>query len=358
MNFFSRSVGSLAVFKALLMVFTAALLGACGSNTIPSSNNDIVAQTAATESPISATENSQTLAAISVKGNQILFNGKPGSIAGPSLFWSNDGWGGEKYYNREVVSWVKQDWNAKVIRAAMGVGDFGGYISAPESNKAKVIEVIEAAIAEDIYVIIDWHSHDAEKYQAEAIAFFTEMATRYGHYNHIIYELYNEPLNTTSWKKTIKPYAEAVIAAIRAIDPDNLIIVGTPTWSQDVDIASRDPIIGYRNIAYTLHFYAGTHKRELRRKATKALNNGIALFVTEWGSVNADGDGPVNTAETLAWMKFLKAHNISHVNWSLNDKQESSSILKPDSGIHGNWTSADLTSSGQLVKNLIKNHNR
>ncbi|MBQ4796798.1 cellulase family glycosylhydrolase, partial [Pectobacterium versatile] len=108
-----------------------------------------------------------------------------------------------------------------------------------------------------MYVIIDWHSHSAENNRSEAIRFFQDMARKYGNKPNVIYEIYNEPLQV-SWSNTIKPYAEAVISAIRAIDPDNLIIVGTPSWSQNVDEASRDPING-KNIAYTLHFYAGTH---------------------------------------------------------------------------------------------------
>ncbi|MYW05815.1 cellulase family glycosylhydrolase, partial [Streptomyces sp. SID3343] len=87
------------------------------------------------------------------------------------------------------------------------------------------------------------------------------------------------------------------------------IVVGTPNWSQDVDVAANDPITGYANIAYTLHFYAGTHGQSLRDKATAALNKNIPLFVTEWGSVNADGGGGVATSEANAWMTYLKANN-------------------------------------------------
>lgn len=195
----------------------------------------------------------------------------------------------------------------------MGVDESGGYISDTNNeNKNKVKAVVDAAIANDMYVIIDWHSHHAEDYETEAVDFFTEMAQTYGDYPNVIYEIYNEPLNTADWSTTIKPYAEDVIAAIRAEDPDNLIIVGTSTWSQDVDIASQDPIEGHINIAYTLHFYAGTHTQYLRDKAAQALSNGIALFVTEWGTVSASGDGDVATLETESWMAFLRSNNISH----------------------------------------------
>jgi endoglucanase len=295
------------------------------------------------------------VAPLSVSGNKILAGNKTASFAGNSLFWSNNGWGGEKYYNASVVSWLKNDWGSTLIRAAMGVdaNDTGSYYHDPVGNKNKVKAVVDAAIANDMYVIIDWHSHKAEQYQAQSIAFFQDMARTYGHKNHVIYEIYNEPLQV-SWSGVIKPYAQAVINAIRAIDPDNLIIVGTPNWSQDVDAASRDKLSG-NNIAYTLHFYAGTHGQYLRDKAQTALNNGIALFVTEWGSVNADGNGGVNYGETNAWVNFMKANNISHANWALNDKNEGASALVPGAGATGGWPGSQLTASGAFAKDIIRN---
>ncbi len=293
------------------------------------------------------------VAPLSVSGNKILAGDKPASFAGNSLFWSNNGWGGEKYYNADVVRWLKNDWGSTLVRAAMGVDEGGGYIQDPVGNKNKVKAVVDAAIANDMYVIIDWHSHKAENYRNQSIAFFQEMARTYGGRNHVIYEIYNEPLQV-SWSGVIKPYAQAVINAIRAIDPDNLIIIGTPTWSQDVDIASRDKLAG-NNIAYTLHFYAGTHGQYLRDKAQTALNNGAALFVTEWGSVNADGNGGVANSETNAWVEFMKTRGISHANWAINDKAEGASALTPGANARGGWANNQLTASGSLSKYIIQN---
>jgi endoglucanase len=286
---------------------------------------------------------------LTVSGNHVLVGGKKISLGGNSLFWSNDGWGGEKYYTPETVGWLKQNWQSTIIRAAMGVDAPGGYLSNPSGNKQKVERVIDAALANDMYVIIDWHSHHAENHRAQAENFFREMAQKYGHHNNIIYEVYNEPLQV-SWSHTIKPYAEAVIAAIRQHDPDNLIIVGTPSWSQNVDEASHDPISD-PNVAYALHFYAGTHGQWLRDKAQTAMNNGIALFVTEWGTVNANGDGGVNYGETDAWVSFMRNHGIHHANWAINDKQEGASALHPGASPGGGWTS--LTPSGNKAREII-----
>ncbi|UII24085.1 cellulase family glycosylhydrolase [Fulvivirga ligni] len=292
---------------------------------------------------------------LTVSGNRILSGGQEKSFAGNSYFWSNTGWGAERFYNSGTVSWLKNDWEATIVRAAMGVEADGGYLTDPTGNKNRVKAVVDAAISEGIYVIIDWHSHNAENYQSQAISFFQEMASTYGNTNNVIYEIYNEPLGGASWSGQVKPYAEAVIAAIRAIDPDNLIVVGSPTWSQDVDVASQNPITGYANIAYSLHFYAGTHGQYLRDKATTAMNNGIAIMVTEYGTVNANGDGAVAVNETNSWMQFLKANGITHVNWSVHDKVEGASILKPGASSTGGWSTGDLTTSGVFVRDIMKN---
>jgi aryl-phospho-beta-D-glucosidase BglC (GH1 family) len=295
--------------------------------------------------------------ALSVKGNQIVNSkGVAVSFAGNSLFNSNARWKGKLFYNKHLVKWLQIDWNTTIIRCAMGADPKveGGYLEDPIANEKSVQKVVKAAIDLGMYVIIDWHSHHAEDNEAEAIAFFKKMAKLYGKYPNIIYEIYNEPLNV-SWDTVIKPYAEHVIAAIRKIDKNNLIIVGTPKWSQDVDIVSKNPITGFKNIAYTLHFYAGTHKEELREKAILAMDNGIAIMVTEWGTVNANGDGNVDAESVAKWMNFMKKYNLSHCNWAVNDKKEGASIVVPGSNPKGGWTEKDLTPSGKLTKGYIVN---
>lgn len=289
--------------------------------------------------------------ALTVSGNQILSGGEVKSFAGNSFFWSNTDWKQEKMYNASVVKWLKDDWGSSIVRVALGADEEGSYLEDPAGNLARIEKVIDAAIANDMYVIIDFHTHHGEDKKATAIEFFTKMAKRYGDKNNVIYEIYNEP-KLVSWSHDVKPYAEDVISAIRAIDDDNLIVVGSPNWSQDVDVASQDPING-TNIAYSLHFYAGTHGQYFRDKASTALNNGIALMVTEWGAVNADGDGDVAVNNTNQWMEFLKQNHISHVNWAVSDKDEGASIIKPGVNPEGHWSANDLTASGAFVKNII-----
>ncbi|MGO1297628.1 MAG: cellulase family glycosylhydrolase [Vibrio sp.] len=291
--------------------------------------------------------------ALTTNGSQILSGGEVKSFSGNSFFWSNTGWKQEKMYNAQVVKWLKDDWKSSIVRVALGVDNDGSYIEDPSGNVERIEKVIDAAIANDIYVIIDFHSHHAEDHQQEAIEFFKQMAQKYGDTNNVIYEIYNEPLQV-SWSGVIKPYAEAVIAEIRAIDPDNLIVVGTPNWSQNVDDASRDPINDV-NVAYALHFYAGTHRQYFRSKAVTALNNGAPLMVTEWGTVNADGDGTVAAQSVEEWVDFMKTNNITNVNWAVSDKDEGASIIKPGVSPTGNWSDSDLTASGRYVRNIVRN---
>lgn len=292
---------------------------------------------------------------LSVEGNQIVNNqGQPVSLAGVSLFWSNSGWEGDRFYNTAAVHELAWEWNAALIRAAMGVETPGGYLEDSDANMARVETIIDAAIKEGLYVIVDWHSHHAHDYLEDAVTFFTHIAQTYGEFPNIIYEIYNEPLANADWSETIKPYAEEVIRAIRAIDENNLIVVGTPSWSQDVDVAAQDPIVGFENIAYALHFYAGSHGQELRDKAEQALSQGVALMVTEWGTVNATGDGEVAAQETRLWLEFMRRHNLSHANWALNDKDEGASIFYPGVDPNGDWADEDFTPSGAFVRSVIQ----
>lgn len=283
-------------------------------------------------------------------GNRIVGeHGMPVSLAGNSFFWSQ--WQG-KYFNADVVKWLKFDWKSAIIRIPLGV-EGNGYLDHPEAEQARVCALVDAAIAADLYVIIDWHDHHAHQHTAQAVKFFEDMARKYGRFPHVLYEIFNEPAKGATWLADVKPYAEQVVAAIRAIDPDNMIIVGTPHFSQDVDVVADSPIKA-KNIAYALHFYAGTHKQWLRDKAVIALQKGLPLFVTEWGTCAADGRGEVDDASTREWMDFMQQWGLSHCNWAVSDKVEAASILKSGSAVDGHWVDGDLTVSGRLAREWMR----
>ena len=293
---------------------------------------------------------------LSISGKHVVDkNGAVTSLAGPSFFWSNTGWGQDRFYTRGAVETFARDWKAGIIRVAVGAQNDGNILKDRRGNLTRAQTVIEAAIDNGLYVIVDWHSHQAERDLGEAQAFFTHIAKRYGHTPNIIYEIYNEPLDTTDWNRVIKPYAEAMIKTIRAVDPDNLIIVGTQSWSQDVDKAADNPIRGQSNILYALHFYAATHKDDLRRRAQYAINKGLPIIISEWGSVTYSGDGYFDVNESINWMRFAKRNGLSHLNWAVSDKNESASMLRSGASSNGGWTERDLTPSGRLTREIMRN---
>lgn len=283
-------------------------------------------------------------------GNRIIDeHGDVVQLRGMSLFWSQ--WNeGSKYYNREAVYWLQKDWSVSLVRVAMGV-EMGGFLKNPDVETARVKTVVDAAIEFGIYVIIDWHDHNAEQHIPEAKMFFSDMAALYGNTANVIFETFNEPEHQ-NWAGVIKPYHEQLIPVIRAYS-DNLIILGTKTWSQDVDEASINPVVG-ANLAYTLHFYANTHSNWNRQKASTALANGIPLFVTEWGTCSADGNGEVNLASTQVWLDFLQQNKISDANWAISDKMETCAALRPAANAHGQWAVDQLTNSGAFVRTSIR----
>jgi len=286
--------------------------------------------------------------ALHVKGNRVVdAAGQPFQLRGMSLFWSQ--W--TNFYAARTVDQLADDWHATLVRAALGI-ETDGFLESPAANEAKIVAVVDRAIERGLYVIIDWHDHHAQDHQAAAIEFFTRMATKYRSAPGVIFEIYNEPMDV-GWP-AVKAYAQAVIAAIRGAGANNLVIVGTPNWSQDVDVAAQTPVTGFSDVAYTLHFYAATHKQPLRDKAKAALDAGLALFVTEWGTCEANGNGTVDQAETKTWLDFLANNGISWANWALNDKAEACSALTPSAGTTGPWSGSALTASGALVKPLIK----
>ena len=284
---------------------------------------------------------------LQVRGSQVVdAHGRPIILRGSSLFWSQ--WR-PAFYNPRLVRWLKEDWHANVVRAAIAAQQ-GGYDRNPKLQTRLAERVIDAAIAEGIYVVVDWHAHEPRR--DDAIRFFSHIARKYRGVPNLIYETYNEPV-AHDWAKVIKPYHVDVIGAIRAIDPGAFVVAGTRSWAQDVDEAAADPL-PFDNVAYALHFYAATHKQKLRDKAELAMRRGAALFVTEYGVTAANGDLPIDVAETRLWWDWCERHGISYLAWSICDKAEASAAVRPGSSPEGGWKESELTDSGRLIRDRLR----
>lgn len=295
------------------------------------------------------------LPALKVKGTQLVnAKGKPVQLKGVSthgLSWFPE------YVNQKSFTHIKKKWKANAVRLAMYTSEYNGYCTGDAANRKalekRVDDGVKYAAKAGLYVIIDWHilsDGNPKAHQKEAVAFFKKMAGKYKSHTNVIYEICNEPNGGTSWAD-IKSYAKKVVKAIRSKDKNAVILIGTPNWSQDVDLVAKSPLKGYKNLMYTLHFYAGTHGTDLRKKAKNALKMGLPLFVSEFGISDASGNGALNKQEGKKWLKFLKEKKISYIGWSLCNKGESSAILKPSCKKTAGWKDTDLTPWGKwLVK--------
>jgi len=243
-----------------------------------------------------------------------------------------------------------KDYGANVLRIAMYT-DEDGYISNPAKVKQAVYDAIDTAMKLDMYAIVDWHilhDNNPQMYKKEAIAFFEEVAAKYADHPAVLYEICNEPNGDATWEDDIKPYAEELIPIIRKFSPNAVVLVGCASWSQDVEEPADSPL-DFPNVMYTCHFYAGTHGQSLRDKIDYALSKGAPIFVSEWGTTQANGSDGVYIELSEEWLRFLDQRGISWANWSLGDKDESSAALNPGASPNGDWDERDLSESGSFV---------
>ncbi len=292
---------------------------------------------------------------LSVKGKDLVdAKGDPVQLKGVSSMWLN--WEDNGYAeNADALVWMRDHWGLSVIRAAMGVEPTGAYLTDPVKAKGQVTKIVDNAVAAGVYVIIDWHDHNAIMHKEDAKAFFSEIAQTYAGVPNVIFETYNEPVNV-DWVNDLKPYHEEVVAAIREFEPNNVVVLGTPTYSQDVDLAAISPLAG-ANLMYTLHFYACTHGSYLTAKLQSARDMGLPIFVTEWGATNADGgrDGKICTDAAAQWMNALNRENISWAAWKLdNCTPDSSCLLATNAPLNGGWTTDYLYGHGVFVRDAMR----
>ncbi|MDO4488798.1 MAG: glycoside hydrolase family 5 protein [Eubacteriales bacterium] len=263
-----------------------------------------------------------------------------------------------QYVNEISFKDMRTLFDADLIRLALYTEEYGGYCSG--GNQTELMNLIrkgiKAATDSDMYVIVDWHilsDCDPMRHKDEAIRFFDTVSREYKDAENIIYEICNEPNGGTGWAQ-IKGYAEAVIPVIRKNDPDAIILIGTPNWSQYVDEAAANPVRGYDNLMYTLHFYAGTHKDDLRKRLENTLKSGLPVFISEFSICDASGNGALDYYEAAKWMELINRNQISFVTWNLSNKNESSALIKPECGKTGYFTENDLSPAGRWFRSVGK----
>ena len=262
-----------------------------------------------------------------------------------------------QYINYDSFRTLRDDWNTNCIRLAMYTAEYGGYCAGGDKEQLKqlVRDGVSYATELGMYVIVDWHilsDCDPNQNKDEAIAFFREMSEAFADNDNVLYEICNEPNSGTSWD-SIKSYAEEVIPVIREQKPDAVILVGTPTWSQEIDKAAASPLT-FDNVMYTLHFYAGTHKDDLRNRLETCAQNNLPVFVSEFGMCDASGNGANDFDSTTKWLDLLNKYQISFCCWNLANKDESSSVFKAASTALSDWTDEDFNESGRWIRDYFR----
>lgn len=262
-----------------------------------------------------------------------------------------------QYVNKEAFKTIRDDWGANTVRLALYTAEYNGYCSGGNQTELKKIVENGVSYATELgmYVIIDWHilsDGNPNTNKAAALVFFAEMAQKYKDYNNVIYEICNEPNDGVDWS-TVKGYADDVIKVIRKYDSDAIILVGTPTWSQEVDKVAANPVENSHNVMYVLHFYAATHKDDLRNRLKSAVAAGTPVFISEFSICDASGNGGIDYTSAKAWKELINSYNISYIGWNLSNKAETSSLINSSCSKTSGWTMAELTETGKWLRNFI-----
>lgn len=303
----------------------------------------------------SDSETTNANGSLKVTGNQLTTqNGTPIQLKGVSTHGIN--WF-PQYINQAYFSELKNNWKANVVRLAMYTSEYNGYCSGGNRSELKqlVKNGVNYASNAGLYVIVDWHilsDGNPNTYKNEAKEFFNEISSEFKNKNNVIYEICNEPNGGTTWND-IKNYANEVIPVIRANDPDAIILVGTPTWSQEIDKVAASPL-NFSNILYTFHFYAGTHKDELRNRFNSVVESGLPVFVSEFGITDASGNGALDTVSGNQWISTLNNHKTSYVIWNVSNKNESSSLISSSCSKTSGFTNSDLSEHGNWFLGILK----
>jgi endoglucanase len=280
---------------------------------------------------------------LSIKGNQVVNQcGRPVQFTSMSMYdWSQQG---RQFYNANAVKNLAGTGTGQMKCTTLRIPLLAANYP---SQYPRMKTVMDACIANGIYCIPNWHVIGASNV-TNAKAFYVQLANDYGTVPNILYEPWNEP-TTTAWTD-IKAYHEEIMTAVRAIDPDNIFLLGTRQWDQRPDEACATPVADGKNVAYVFHFYANSHTLSgFQSKLDACLNKNLAIWSTEYGGVSSNGNGTFNVAETNKWWAYMDKNLISSNNWAIETNGETSSVFTKTANANGPWTDAELTDSGRNV---------
>ncbi len=252
-----------------------------------------------------------------------------------------------------LFQYLSGDWNANLIRLAMYSAEYCN--GKEEESLALMKKGIDLAVANDMYVLVDWHileDNDPNHHLEEALAFFDQISSEYAGVPNLIFEICNEPNGDTQWSDIMR-YCDQVIPVIRSHSPDAVVLAGTPEYDRNLGSPLLQPL-AYDNVMYVLHFYAASHKEGLRAELSSAHDAGLPVFVSECGISEESGDGRLDFGSAAEWFSYLNSEKISYAVWSLSYKEESSAFFMMDYDPVETVTEKDLTLTGMWVRELVR----
>ena len=263
-------------------------------------------------------------------------NGNPVQLKGWSTYsispYDVEGCLGENQWE------LMKKYGANIVRLVLYAGEDSSYKNDRDKYKDLVKNSIKELAEKNMYCLIDWQSSDPtvsnynfdpNDYLNEAKDFFNDISKFCfeNEYKHVLYEICGEP--TCGWPK-IKTYAESVLPAITANQPDAIVVVGTDQWCQKIMEPVSNPLSSQwkKNVVYSFHYDACNHYSLLGdfRNAQKL----IPVFVSEWTAMKFNGDGP------------FCADNSDYLMASCDKQQSAPQVV---SWCIGNWGKKDKATS-------------
>ncbi|CAK5102844.1 unnamed protein product [Meloidogyne enterolobii] len=290
---------------------------------------------------------------VNKKGQLIGSNGKIVQLRGPSLFidiYSPD------FYSDFAVRAIKCFFNGNIVRAPFAPD---GFEKNPNVTLNLAYKLIDGAINNGIYVIVDWHggcncwdNNDIKKFTNNAIKFYKTIMKKYKGIPNILLELWNEP--SCHWN-IVKKYHMDVLNEVRKIDSEVIAILGSSDVTKDPD----DGVPG-KNIMYTLHWYPiweplpFDYTEEILKNASKKNQ---ALFVTEYGDANvAPLDAKIEPNKIKRFYELMDKYKLSYNKWTLVNlidpkyPEKGMALMFKTCNIYQIYQESCLSDSGKLYR--------
>ncbi len=305
----------------------------------------------------SSSRNAQALGPYTVKGNLIL-----ASDGQPYLFHGigRDGleyscWGDGHFDAQELAymgsgtnTYAVTYWGANTVRLPLSEGFWlNGQPSqgcSAAQYQSLIKQTVDALTALKLNVMIDlqWSDAGGQSLEgggpwampdADSVTFWQQVATIYGSYSNVLFELFNEP-HPSQWScwaaactmtndngysddchcaKTLS-YAsvgiQALVNAVRNTGATNLVIVAGMDWGFDLSQIAQYPITG-SNVVYDTHPYPYAEKQP------QSWDAAFGKMSAQYPVISAEsGEYDCGTSYMSQLLAYFDAHQISWTAWA------------------------------------------